>query len=64
MGMVLILFFIRMLDSFSISLRHEITGSEDDEIIPPFDKSINLSLILTVTVFIVVWALIFKGVFI
>ena len=64
MGMVLILFFIRMLDSFSISLRHEITGSEDDEIIPPFDKSINLSLILTVTVFIVVWVLIFKGVFI
>lgn len=64
MGMVLILFFIRMIDSFSISIRHEVTGSEDDEIIPPFDKSINLSLILTATVFIVVWVLIFKGVYI
>ena len=64
MGMVLLLFFIRILDSFSISIRHEVTGSEDDEIIPAFDKSINLSLLLTVTVFIVVWVLIFKGVFI
>ncbi|MBQ7274813.1 MAG: hypothetical protein IJR15_05080 [Clostridiales bacterium] len=64
MGMVLLLFFIRMLDSFSISLRHEVNGSEDDDIIPPFDKSINLSLLLTMTVFIVVWVLIFKGVFI
>ena len=63
MGMVLILFFIRVLDSFSISVRHEVTGSEDDEFIPAFDKSINLSLLLTLTVFIIIWILIFKGVF-
>jgi hypothetical protein len=63
MGMVLILFFIRVLDSFSISARHEINGTEDDDIIPPFDKSINLSLLLSLTVFIIIWALIFKGVY-
>ena len=61
MGMVLLLFFIRVLDSFAISVRHEITGAEDDDIIPPFDKSINLSLLLTMAVFITVWILIFKG---
>lgn len=63
MGMVLILFFIRMLDSFSISVRHEVTGSEYDDSIPPFDKSINLSLLLTLAAFITVWILIFKGVY-
>ena len=63
MGMVLILFFIRMLDSFSISVRHEITGSEYDESIPAFDKSINLSLLLTLAAFITLWVLILKGVY-
>ncbi len=62
MGLVLLLFFIRVLDSFAISVRHEITGSEDDEYIPPFDKSINLSLLLTLAVFITIWILMFKGV--
>ena len=63
MGMVLLLFFIRVLDSFAFSLRHEFTGGEYDELIPPFDKSINLSLILTMAVFITIWILIFKGVY-
>lgn len=63
MGMVLILFFIRVLDSFSISVRHEITGMEYDDTIPAFDKSINLSLLLTLAVFITVWVLIIKGVY-
>ncbi len=63
MGMVLILFFIRVLDSFAISVRHEVTGAEDDEILPPFDKSINLSLILIMAVFITIWILIFRGVY-
>lgn len=63
MGMVLILFFIRVLDSFSISVRHEVTGTEYDDTIPAFDKSINLSLLLTIAVFITVWVLIFKGVY-
>ena len=62
MGMVLLLFFIRVLDSFAISVRHEVTGTEDDEIIPPFDKSVNLSLLLTIGVFTTVWILLLKGV--
>lgn len=62
MGMVLILFFIRVLDSFSVSLRYEIDITEDDEFIPAFDKSINLSLILTIAVYITIWVLIIKGV--
>lgn len=61
MGMVLLLFFIRVLDSFSISLRHEIHDDEYDEYIPAFDKSINLSLILTIAVFITIWVLIIQG---
>ncbi|MCR5593950.1 MAG: hypothetical protein K6F79_09430 [Saccharofermentans sp.] len=62
MGMVLLLFFIRVLDSFSISLRHEIHDDEYDDTIPAFDKSINLSLILTIAVFITIWVLIIQGV--
>lgn len=62
MGMVLLLFFIRVLDSFAIAVRFEVSGSENDENIPAFDKSINLSLLLTIAVFVTVWVLIIKGV--
>lgn len=61
MGMVLLLFFIRVLDQFSHAVRHEVTGSEYDDTIPPFARSINLSLILTGTLFIILWVLILKG---
>ena len=62
MGMVLIFFFIRVLDSFAFSVRHEITGSEYDDTIPAFDKSINLSLLSAIVVFAVVWILLLEGV--
>ena len=61
MGLVLLLFFIRVLDSFSNSLRFEIDDTEYDSTIPLFDKSINLSLILTLAIAITIWILIIRG---
>jgi len=62
MGVVLLLFFIRIFDSFAGSVRYEIDESVYDTTIPPFERSINLALITTALIFIVLWILVIKGV--
>lgn len=62
MGLLLIQFFIRVLNNFENYVKHEIDTEAENATIPPFDNNIRLSLVLAIVVFIVIWVLTIKGV--
>lgn len=62
MGFLLIQFFIRVLNNFAITVKHEFDEETTNATIPPFDKSIRLSLVLAVVIIITLWVLTIKGV--
>lgn len=62
MGFLLIQFFIRVLNSFDNYARYEFDDEAQDATIPPFDKSIRLSLVLAIGIIVTIWVLIIKGV--
>ena len=62
MGVILISFFMKSLDSFHDSYVDEEEETELDTSIPSFDKGINLTIIVSGTVFLVIWILMCKGV--
>ncbi|MBR2295590.1 MAG: hypothetical protein IJ869_07500 [Clostridiales bacterium] len=61
-GMILLSFFIKILTDFKYSYLNKEEDAESDPDIPSFDRSINLSLILSAILFIVSWVMLFKGV--
>jgi len=62
MGFLLLQFFIRVLNNFENYVKHEFDEESENATIPPFDKSIRLSLVLAVIVILTLWTLTIKGV--
>ncbi|MCQ2515618.1 MAG: hypothetical protein MJ094_01985 [Saccharofermentans sp.] len=62
MGYLLLQFFIRVLNNFENYVKHEFDDETENATIPPFDKSIRLSLVLALGIIITLWVLTIKGV--
>ncbi len=62
MGFLLLQFFIRVLNIFENYAKYEFDVEAQDATIPPFDKSVRLSLVLAIVIVITIWVLIIKGV--
>ena len=62
MGLVLLSFFMKTLNSFYDSFTDDEEDSRYDNSIPAFDKGINLTIIVSGAIFFTLWILMLKGV--
>lgn len=62
MGVILLSFFMKSLDSFYGTYTDEEEEKALDEAIPAFDKGINLTIIISGALFMTMWILVCKGV--